>query len=105
MAQWTSGSTTYVLREITIPPGGSTGWHSHQADLYGFIRQGTLTHTGTDCTVVAQEHQGATFQAPGGTTIADDRNVGNKPLIFDDLYVVPQGEQINIAAPDPGCKF
>jgi rhamnogalacturonyl hydrolase YesR len=36
--------TREVMREITIAPGGSTGWHWHRGRLYGVIEAGTLTH-------------------------------------------------------------
>lgn len=28
----------YVTREITIAPGGTTGWHWHPGQVYGVIR-------------------------------------------------------------------
>ncbi|HXA12440.1 MAG TPA: cupin, partial [Mycobacterium sp.] len=43
--------TDYVFREITIAPGGSTGWHWHTGRLYGVIKAGTLTHNAADCSV------------------------------------------------------
>ncbi|HET6986079.1 MAG TPA: hypothetical protein VFI00_05660, partial [Kribbella sp.] len=45
LAQQTVGGKDYILREITIAPGGSTGWHFHDGTLYGFVKQGTLTHS------------------------------------------------------------
>ena len=35
----------YITREITIAPGGSTGWHYHDGRVSGVIRDGTLTTT------------------------------------------------------------
>ena len=33
--QMTDDGKDYVFREITIAPGGSTGWHSHDGQLFG----------------------------------------------------------------------
>jgi quercetin dioxygenase-like cupin family protein len=43
------GDQDYILREITVEPGGSTGWHHHDGTLYGVIRKGTLSHFGSTC--------------------------------------------------------
>jgi quercetin dioxygenase-like cupin family protein len=47
--QRTVGDQDYILREITVEPGGSTGWHHHDGTLYGVIRKGTLSHFGSTC--------------------------------------------------------
>src|SRR5882757_6368045 len=44
LSKTTVGQTDYVLREITIQPGGTTGWHFHDGTLYAFVKAGTLTH-------------------------------------------------------------
>jgi quercetin dioxygenase-like cupin family protein len=41
----------YIVRDITIAPGGSTGWHWHDGTLTGTVKQGTLTHYASDCSV------------------------------------------------------
>src|SRR5262249_17464146 len=41
----------YIFREITIAPGGSTGWHSHDGELLGVVKEGVLTHYRSDCTI------------------------------------------------------
>jgi len=28
---------------VTLPPGGQTGWHSHQVPLFGYVLEGELT--------------------------------------------------------------
>ena len=43
LSQTTLGGKDDILREITIDPGGSTGWHWHDGNLFGVVRQGTLT--------------------------------------------------------------
>ena len=51
LSQATVDGIDYITREITIAPGGSTGWHYHDGRVFGVIRQGTLTHNKADCTV------------------------------------------------------
>lgn len=41
----------YTTKEITIAPGGSTGWHWHGGRVFGVIREGTLTHNSADCSI------------------------------------------------------
>ncbi|GLY47573.1 hypothetical protein [Lentzea sp. NBRC 102530] len=47
----TVGDTQYVLREITIAPGGSTGWHYHPGPVKGVVTKGVLTHYDSDCSI------------------------------------------------------
>ncbi len=44
--QSTLDGKDYVTRELTVaPPGGTTGWHYHPpGQVFGVIKQGTLTH-------------------------------------------------------------
>ena len=42
--QMTDDGKDYVFREITIAPGGSTGWHSHDGELLGVVKEGVLMH-------------------------------------------------------------
>src|SRR5919201_3655230 len=61
ISQSTVNGIDYITREITIQPGGSTGWHYHDGRVFGVIREGTLTRTMADCTdVVTAEGSGVT---------------------------------------------
>jgi quercetin dioxygenase-like cupin family protein len=104
LARWTAGGTDYVLREITMQPGGSTGWHYHDGTLYAAVRQGTLTRTMSDCVT--------TFTHPAGTTLVEEpahvhigRNLGTTPMVLLVLYVNPAGSPLSRDAPNPGCDF
>jgi quercetin dioxygenase-like cupin family protein len=106
LAQWTAGGHDYVVREITIQPGGSTGWHYHDGTLYAAIKQGTLTRTMSDCTT--------TFTHPTGTTLVEEsgadhvhigRNLGTTPTVLVVLYVNPAGSPLSEDAANPGCDF
>jgi hypothetical protein len=50
LSQATVDGQDYVTKQITIAPGGSTGWHWHPGRVFGVIREGTLTHDMANCT-------------------------------------------------------
>jgi quercetin dioxygenase-like cupin family protein len=96
----------YVLREIMIAPGGSTGWHWHDGRLYGVIRQGTLTHNMADCSIDGIYQAGDSITGPGGADhVHIGRNLGTTPLVIQVLYVDPAGSPLSEDEPDPGCGY
>lgn len=96
----------YILRQITIQPGGSTGWHWHDGTLYAYVESGTLTHTDSDCTTTDVYTRGAAFTEPSGAgNVHIGRNLGTTPLVLDVLYVDPAGSPLSEDAPNPGCSF
>jgi quercetin dioxygenase-like cupin family protein len=102
--QVTAGHTDFVLREITIQPGGSTGWHWHDGTLFGRVEAGTLTHTDADCTTVATYRAGQGIVEPSGAgNVHIGRNLGPTPLVLEVLYVNPAGAPLAEDAADPGC--
>ncbi|MBV8966421.1 MAG: cupin domain-containing protein [Mycobacteriaceae bacterium] len=104
--QRTEDGTDYVFREITIAPGGSTGWHWHTGRLYGVIKAGTLTHNMADCSVDGEYPTGAgIFEPSGADHVHIGRNLGDTPLVLQVLYVLPAGSALSEDAPDPGCGF
>jgi quercetin dioxygenase-like cupin family protein len=104
--QETVGGTDYVLREITIQPGGTTGWHFHDGTLYGFVTSGTLTHYSHDCKVDGVYHAGASLTEPDGSNhVHVGRNEGTTPMVLEVLYVIPHGKPLAEDAPNPGCSF
>jgi quercetin dioxygenase-like cupin family protein len=106
LAKQTIGGTDYTLREITIQPGGYTGWHYHDGTLYAFVKSGTLTHNMSDCSVDAVYHGGAVFTEPSGKDhVHIGRNLGADPVVLDVLYVLPAGSPLSEDAPNPGCPF
>jgi quercetin dioxygenase-like cupin family protein len=45
----TRGATNLVFQEVTIAPGGHTGWHRHPGTLLVVVKSGTLTRVTADC--------------------------------------------------------
>ena len=104
--QMTDAGTDYVFREITIAPGGSTGWHSHPGQLFGTVKEGVLMHNRADCSMDGLYVAGQSIAEKGGPDyIHIGRNVGPGPLVLQVLYINPAGAPLSVDAPDPGCGF
>ncbi len=106
LSRATVDGVDYITREITIPAGGSTGWHYHDGRVFGVIREGTLTHEAADCTVDGVYPTGAPItEASGPGNVHIGRNLGPGPLVMWVLYIQPAGEPLSVDAADPGCGF
>ncbi|BDT96240.1 MULTISPECIES: cupin domain-containing protein [Nocardia] len=95
--------TDLVVREITIGPGGSTGWHYHVGPVFGFIRSGTLTHPGPDCDAPVYRTGEFIYEPAGEWNVHVGLNLGAEPLVLDVVYAPPTGEPLFIDAPAPPC--
>jgi hypothetical protein len=96
----------YITREITIQPGGSTGWHYHDGRVFGVVREGTLTHNKADCTVDGVFGAGAPItEESGPNNVHIGRNLEPIPLVMWVVYIEPAGTLLSVDAPDPGCGF
>ncbi|MDH6679686.1 quercetin dioxygenase-like cupin family protein [Rhodococcus sp. LBL1] len=104
LAQATVGGRDYVLRRITIAPGGTTGWHFHDGMLYGIVTQGSLTHYRSDCTIDGVYNAGGTIVEPSGHGYVHmGRNLRPTPMVLQVLYVDPAESPLAEDAPAPGC--
>lgn len=107
LSQGTRDGQDYIVRDITIGPGGSTGWHRHQGRLFGQVLAGTLTHSrSSDCGVDGVYDTGSTITETGGAGYVHiGRNLGTTDLVLRVLYINPAGAPLSEDAPDPGCGF
>lgn len=104
IAKWSAGDRDYVVREITVAPGGSTGWHHHDGTLYAVVTKGVLTRTMSDCTTTFVHHRGdALIEEPHHVHIG--RNLGAEPMVLQVVYVNPAGTPLSRDEPNPGCSF
>lgn len=96
----------FIVREITIDPGGSTGWHWHDGTLVGAVKRGTLTHYSADCSIDGVYHPGDPVTEPAGPEhVHLGRNLGATPLVLEVIYIMPTGKPLAEDAPNPGCPF
>ncbi|MCE9515025.1 MAG: cupin [Mycobacterium sp.] len=100
----------YLVAEITLAPGSGTGWHYHPGDVFGYVREGTLTHWDTsggggNCAVDAVYGTGAPVkEGTGAGFVHNGRNDGPTPLVLEVVYVNPVGTPLSVAVPGPaGC--
>lgn len=106
LAQSTVDGQDFITKELTIAPGGSTGWHWHPGQVYGVIRAGTLTHYGSDCQIDGvYPTGGAITEQPGPGYVHLGRNLGPDPLVMWVGYIEPAGSAQATSVPNPGCPF
>ena len=96
--------TDIVMAQITVDPGGSSGWHSHPGGAIIVVKQGTAIvyrSLGSQCQSTTYGAGDAFIERPG--EVDDVLNAGTAPYV---LYVtfprVPPGGSARIDEPDPG---
>jgi quercetin dioxygenase-like cupin family protein len=98
----TACDTAY--QQLTIQPGGHTGWHTHPGPTFVAVAsgQGTLYHAMSGCPSVKYA-AGAGFMQPP-TEVHNMRNEGSEPLVLWAFYALPPGTSnaaIRIDQPQP----
>ncbi|SEH53757.1 Cupin domain-containing protein [Mycolicibacterium rutilum] len=106
LSQQVRDGKDYIVADITIAPGGSTGWHTHRGVIYGIVEVGELTHYSADCRQDGLYRAGDPITDPTGPDhVHDARNLGTTPVVLEVTYVDPAGAPTSDSAPDPGCGF
>jgi quercetin dioxygenase-like cupin family protein len=103
----TCGSATAcdtAYQQLTIPPGGFTGWHTHPGPTFVAVAQGegTLYHGMSGCPATKYA-TGAGFMQPQ-TEVHNMRNEGSTPLVLWAFYALPPGTAnaaIRVDQPQP----
>ena len=93
-----------AYQQLTIPPGGHTGWHTHPGPTFVAVAQGegTLYHGMSGCPSFKYA-TGAGFMQPP-TEVHNMRNEGSTPLVLWAFYALPPGTAntaIRIDQPQP----
>lgn len=91
------------VRQIKIEPGGTTGWHYHDADIYALVRQGTLTRPYANCKPVVYKTGDIIVEPGGKSNVHEGTNLGKVPVILDVVYVTPFGKPLSEDSPAPSC--
>jgi quercetin dioxygenase-like cupin family protein len=96
--------TDVAMAQITVDPGGYSGWHSHPGGAIIVVKQGTLTvyrSTGSQCQTSTYSAGQAFIERPG--EVDQVVNTGTVPYILLVTFPrVPQGASARIDEPDPG---
>ena len=96
-----------AVQEITIGPGGTTGWHSHPGPVIVVVKQGTLTYIRADGGVCSATPYtaGTAFVDPGQGHAHTAFNFGSNNLVLIATYFdVPAGGSPRVdvpVVPDP----
>jgi hypothetical protein len=111
-----AAQTELVTQQITIQPGGQTGWHTHPGAALAIVKSGALTVTGARMTgqgdtmrrasrCLTQAYSaGQSFVDPGHGHVHIARNLGTTPAEVWVTYTgVPPGGAFRLDAEDPGC--
>lgn len=106
LSQSSQDGRDFIIRDITIAPGGSTGWHWHDGTLVGAVKDGTLTHYASDCSVDGVYNPGDPVTEPAGSDhVHIGRNLGSTPVVLEIIYIMPPGKPLAEDAANPGCPF
>ncbi|MFI1399804.1 cupin domain-containing protein [Streptomyces sp. NPDC020681] len=97
------GPTDVTFREITIAPGGYTGWHYHPGQLLAVVKSGTLTRTLQDCSVEVTPAGTAFIEPSGARHRHIGRNLGSVPVVLYVTYLLPKGSPLSVDADAPPC--
>jgi quercetin dioxygenase-like cupin family protein len=98
----------FVVVDITIAPGGTTGWHTHPGPALVIIKEGTFTlYDGDDRKCRSHRYgPGQAFVDEGGGHVHIGRNETSQPVKLLVTFIVPEGAMPTVDAPDPGnCPF
>jgi quercetin dioxygenase-like cupin family protein len=91
-----------VVQEITIAPGGTTGWHSHPGPVVVVVKAGTLTYVrevSGECAATPYS-AGVAFVDPGQGHPHTAFNLGAENLVLVATYFdVPPGGAFRIDVP------
>jgi quercetin dioxygenase-like cupin family protein len=98
-----------IVQQITIQPGGFTGWHTHPGPAVVVITAGTLTYyPGDDAACTGYDFTaGQAFTDPGQGHVHSAWNEGSTPVsLYVTYFDVPPGAGPAIPVANPGnCGF
>jgi quercetin dioxygenase-like cupin family protein len=98
------GGCDIAFQQLTIGPGGHTGWHTHPGPTFVSVAQGegTLYHGVAGCPA-HKYATGTSFFQPT-TEVHNFRNEGASPLVVYAMYALPKGTPntgIRVDQPQP----
>ena len=95
-------ATDFVIQEVVIAPGGTSGWHTHPGQSMILVTGSGVTFVHADCTTTAYPAGTGFIDQPGAFHMV--RNDGTAPAILFATYTnVPVGGAFRIDASAPAC--
>ena len=100
-------NTDIAVANVTITPGGHSGWHSHPGPVIVVVKTGTVTfYHGNDPTCTGTVHPAGTVFIEEGGDVGIARNEGAVEVNNVVSFFVPAGSPTRIDAANPGnCAF
>jgi quercetin dioxygenase-like cupin family protein len=95
-----SDASDVVVQQVTIQPGGRTGWHTHAGKALAVVKAGTLTRYTADCKAVTYPAGQAFVETEG---VHEGRNQGTVPVELYVTYIDPAGSPLKTNAIAPTC--
>ena len=96
--------TDVAVAQITVVPGGVSGWHSHPGGAIIVVKEGELTvysAVGSKCETTTYSAGQAFIERPG--EVDQVVNTGTLPYVLVVTFPrVPQGASARTDEPDPG---
>lgn len=99
------GSGDAIVQNVTIEPGGQTGWHSHHGPVIVVVAAGTMTlYQADDPTCSGETYTvGDAFVDPGQGNVHNARNLGADGVqLLATYFDVPPGAGPAIPHANPG---
>lgn len=91
-----------VIQQLTIAPGGHSGWHSHPGGTVIFVQAGTFTLYDDTCAKSVTEANHGVVEAGAHTQLARNETTGLLILTVV-FFDVPVGAAVRSDAATPAC--
>jgi hypothetical protein len=100
-------NTDIAVANVTITPGGHSGWHSHPGPVIVVVKTGTVTfYHANDPTCTGTVHPANTVFIEEGGDVGIARNEGAVEVSNFVTFFVPKDSPTRIDAANPGnCPF
>ena len=97
--------TDIVMVQLTVEPGGSSGWHSHPGGAIIVVKQGSITvhaAVGSQCQIETYSAGDAFIERPGEVDQVTNNDSTMPYILLVTFPRVPTGGSPRIDQPDPG---
>ena len=89
-----------IMVDVTIPPGGAEGYHTHPAEVFFFVTEGAVEQEVAGKPTVTLK-AGDVIHIPPNT-VHQATNKGSVPAKFAVVFVAEKGKPLTTPAAPPG---